>query len=128
MYFLCYEYIHFYSNLKIQEIKRVNKLWSDGEINSREHVYIPVNSTQLSTLRTIYPTLDIIQNLSLTMNSMKKSSTNNDTTSSDSSISIPPATMTNNSSYQDYFSKIDQQIRSSKQSLQSLDTKEQYPK
>jgi hypothetical protein len=116
---------------KIQEIKRVNKLWSDAELGLLEHVYIPVNPTQLATLQTVYPTLNIIQSLSPLMNHLPKSSINTSTDdettssirSSDSSTSI-----STNSSYQDYFSKIDQQIRLTKKSLQTLDIKDQNPK
>ena len=65
------------------------------------------------------------------MNHLPKSSTNasidDETTSSvrlsDSSISLP-----NKSSYQDYFSKIDQQIQSTKKTLQSLDIKDHHDK
>jgi hypothetical protein len=122
---------------KIQEIKRVNKLWSDAELSLLENVYIPVNSSQLSTLRTLYPTLNIVQNLSPTTNRERKSLanavTNDEATSSirssDSSTSIlSAATTTNNSSYQDYLSKIDQQIRTSKKSLQSFDVNKQHPR
>jgi hypothetical protein len=115
---------------KIQEVKRVNKLWSDAELSLLENVYIPVNSSQLSTLRSLYPSLNIIQNLSPTTNHTRKSLTNaiqNDETTSDSSVSIP-STTTNNSFYQDYFSKIDQQIRTSKKSLQSFDVNKQHSK
>jgi hypothetical protein len=115
---------------KIQEVKRVNKLWSDAELSLLENVYIPVNSSQLSTLRSLYPSLNIIQNLSPTTNHTRKSLTNaiqNDETTSDSSASIP-STTTNNSFYQDYFSKIDQQIRTSKKSLQSFDVNKQHSK
>jgi hypothetical protein len=115
---------------KIQEVKRVNKLWSDAELSLLENVYIPVNPSQLSTLRSLYPSLNIIQNLSPTTNHTRKSLTNaiqNDETTSDSSVSIP-STTTNNSFYQDYFSKIDQQIRTSKKSLQSFDVNKQHSK
>jgi hypothetical protein len=126
----CVNYCFIYL-FKIQEIKRVNKLWSDAELGLLEHVYIPVNPTQLATLQTVYPTLNIIQSLSPLMNHLPKSSINTSTDdettssirSSDSSTSI-----STNSSYQDYFSKIDQQIRLTKKSLQSLDIKDQNPK
>ncbi|CAF3470923.1 unnamed protein product [Rotaria sp. Silwood1] len=113
-------------SINIQEIKRVNKLWSDAELNLLENVYIPVSSSQLSTLRTLYPTLNVVQNLSPTTSNIKKSLTTTMTNdeipssiqTSDSSTSIPTTTM---SSYDNYFSKIDQQIRTSKKNLQSFD-------
>jgi len=119
--FLSFLFILFY--LKIQEIKRVNKLWSDAELGLLEHVYIPVNSTQLSNLRTIYPTLEVVQSLSPSTNHQQKTSDepNSSIRSSDSTNSIPT---TNNSSYQDFLSKIDQQIRLTKDSLQSLDIRD----
>ncbi len=128
-------FIIYYVLFKIQEIKRVNKLWSDAELGLLEYVYIPVNSTQIPTLRNLYPTLEIIQNLSPSTNHRQRTSTNPTTDdetnssipSSDSSTSIPTTT-TNNSSYQDYLSKIDQQIRSTKNSLQSLDQYSTYKK
>jgi hypothetical protein len=100
-----------------------------------ENVYIPINSSQLPTLRTLYPTLNIVQNPSPTTNHSRKSLANaitNDGTTpfirtSDSTASIS-STTTNYSSYQDYFSKIDQQIRTSKDSLQSFNIPKQYPK
>jgi len=121
--------------INIQDIKRVNKLWSDAELSLLENVYIPVNSSQLSLLRNLYPTLNIVQNPSQTTICTRKSSTNaitNDETTSfirtsDSRPSIS-GTTTNYSSYQDYFSKIDQQIRTSKNSLQSFNIPIQYPK
>jgi hypothetical protein len=69
------------------------------------------------------------------MNRARKSTpnaiTNDETTSfirtSDSTASIS-ATTTNYSSYEDYFSKIDQQIRTSKNSLQSFNIPKQYLK
>jgi len=69
------------------------------------------------------------------MNRTRKSTpnaiTNDETTSfirtSDSTTSIS-ATTTNYSSYEDYFSKIDQQIRTSKNSLQSFNIPKQYLK
>jgi len=135
MYFRCCFDLHclFCFIFKIQEIKRVNKLWSDAELGLLESVHIPVNSTQLATLQTIYPSLDIIQNLPSLTNPRRKSSinsiTNDEITPSiqslDSSTSIPT---TNTSSYQDYLSKIDQKIRLTKQSLQSLDVKKEEPK
>ncbi len=126
-----FEFIFF----KIQEIKRVNKLWSDAEFNLLENVYIPVNASQLPALRTLYPTLNIVQNPSPITNHARKSSaspmTKDEATSfirtSDSTASVS-ATTTNSSSYQDYFSKIDQQIRTSKNSLQSFNLPNQYPK
>jgi len=135
MYFRCCFDLHylFCFIFKIQEIKRVNKLWSDAELGLLESVHIPVNSAQLATLQTIYPSLDIIQNLPSLTNPRRKSSinsiTNDEITPSiqslDSSTSIPT---TNTSSYQDYLSKIDQKIRLTKQSLQSLDVKKEEPK
>jgi len=117
----------------IQEIKRVNKLWSDAELGLREQVYIPVNSNQLSTLRTEYPNLEIVQSLTSSPNSRHKASFSTPTDdeagasmqSSDSTTSI--TTTTNNTTYQDYLSKIDQQIRSTKDSLQAFDIKEVFP-
>jgi hypothetical protein len=76
-YFLVF--INFFFKLKIQEIKRVNKLWSDAELGLRENVYIPVNTNQLSTLRTLYPNIEIVQNLSPLTNSRQKISTNDET-------------------------------------------------
>ncbi|CAF1108464.1 unnamed protein product [Rotaria sordida] len=122
-------------SINIQEIKRVNKLWSDAELSLLENVYIPVNSSQLSTLRTLYPTLNIVQNPSPPTNNARRSitnaSTDDETTSSlqtsDSSTSIP-STTTTMSSYEDYFSKIDQQIRTSKKHLQSFDTNKTHSK
>ena len=119
---------------KLQEIKRANKLWSDTELNLLENVYIPVNSSQLSTLRTLYPTLNIVQNPSPTMNRIRKSLpngiSNGESTSSistsDSTTSMLTTTTTNSASFQDYFSKIDQQIRTSKNSLQSFNVPTQY--
>ncbi|CAF2320118.1 unnamed protein product [Rotaria sp. Silwood2] len=120
-------------SINIQEIKRVNKLWSDAELNLLENVYIPINLSQLSTLRTLYSTLNVVQNPSPTTNTIRRSltnaTTNDETTSSmqtsDSSTSIPTTTM---SSYGDYFSKIDQQIRTSKKNLQSFDVNKPYSK
>jgi hypothetical protein len=105
----------------------VNKLWSDAELGLREHVYIPINSSQLSTLRVQYPTLEVVQDLSPATAHHQKTldETNSSIRSSDSTNSIP--TTVNNSSYQDYLSKIDQRIRSTKDSLQSLDIKESQP-
>ncbi|CAF0744521.1 unnamed protein product [Rotaria sordida] len=115
-------------SINIQEIKRVNKLWSDAELGLLEHVYIPVNSPQISILRSQYPTLDIVQNLPSSTNHRRKSSINTNTTdeisSSDSSISI---STTNNSSCQDYLSRIDQQIQLTKKTLQLMDIREQHP-
>lgn len=118
--------LFFYFLLKVQEIKRVNKLWSDAELGLREHLYIPVNQMQLSTLQTIHPNLEIVQSLSPSTNQHQKTTddTNSSMRSSDSTNSIPSTTTTNNSSYQDYLSKIDQQIRLTKNSLQSLDIKD----
>lgn len=114
----------------VQEIKRVNKLWSDASLSLLETVHIPVNGSQLLTLRNQYPTLNVIQT-SPTTNPTRKSSIqseqmNSSVRSSDSSNSIiePNSTTVN---FQDYFSKIDEQINLSKKTLQSLDTK-QYPK
>ncbi|CAF3452980.1 unnamed protein product [Rotaria sp. Silwood1] len=119
-------------SINIQEIKRVNKLWSDAELGLLENVYIPVSSTQISIFRTQYPTLDIVQNIPLLTNPFRKSSINTNTIDgitssnrlSDSSISI---STTNNSSYQDYLSKIDQQIQLTKKTLQLMNIKEQLP-
>lgn len=113
----------------------MNKLWSDAELSLLENVYIPVNSSQLTTLRALDPSLNVVQNLSPSTNRTRKTLdnaiTNDEPVStmrtSDSSASIPSIT-TNNSSYQDYLSKIDQQIRTSKKSLQSIDVKKRYPK
>ena len=77
----------------------------------------------------------MVQNLPRPKNRTKRLSTSeitNDETAvfirtSDNSTSVPAMT-TNIPSYQDYFSKIDQQIRASKQSLQSFDIEKQYPK
>ena len=67
-----------------------------------------------------------MQNLPSSTNHLRKGSmTNNEITSSDSSTSI---STTINSSYLDYFSKIDQQIKSTKKSLQSLDINDQHRK
>ena len=118
----------------MQEIKRVNKIWSDAELRLLETVYIPVNPSQIPTLRSLYSTLNVVQSASPTTNRTRKSSTTSVTTdefstslqSSDSSTSIPTTTTTN--AFQDYFSKIDQQIRSSKKSLQSLDVDNKYLK
>ncbi|CAF1293445.1 unnamed protein product [Adineta ricciae] len=108
-------------SINIQEIKRVNQVWSDAELRLLESVYIPVNATQLTSLQSLYPSLEILQNLPPITN-RRQSSINEDATSSmrssDSTTSIPTS---NTSSYQDYFSKIDQQIRLTKKSLQSLD-------
>jgi hypothetical protein len=96
-------------NLKIQEIKRVNKLWSDAEFGLLEHVYIPVNSSQLSVLRRVCPTIDVIQNRTPSaVDPNRKSST--ESLSEDSNVN-----------YRDYLSRIDQQIRTAKQTLDSLD-------
>jgi LysM repeat protein len=110
-------------SINIQEIKRVNKLWSDAELSLLENVYIPVNSSQLSTLQSLYPTLNVVQNPSPIPTRARKSSANtitNDETVSFIRTSGSTASITTNyPSYQDYFSKIDQQIRTSKNSLQS---------
>jgi hypothetical protein len=116
--FLSLLFILFYI-LKIQEIKRVNKLWSDAELRLLKHVYIPINSIELSKLRTIYPTLEVVQSLPTSTNHGQKISDE-----SNSSISTNSISTTNNSSYQDYLSKIDQQIRLTKDSLQSLDIRD----
>lgn len=117
---------------KIQEIKRVNKLWSDAELGLREVVYIPVTTVQLTTLRNLYPNLEIVQTLSNHQKASVTTTTDNESTSSipssDSSNSIQSTTATTNSSYHDYLSKIDQRIQSTKNSLQSLDIKETYAK
>jgi hypothetical protein len=114
---------------QVQEIKRVNKLWSDAELRLLESVYIPVNSMQLATLQSQHPSLEILQNLPLSTN-RRQSSINDDSTSSirssDSTASIP--TTSNTSSFEDYFSKIDQQIRLTKKSLQTLDGNQQESK
>ena len=95
----------FSSQSKIQEIKRVNKLWSDAELGLLEHVYIAVNSSQLSALRHVCPTIDVIQNLPPSLIDLNRKSS-----SEDSIVN-----------YQDYLSRIDQQIRTSKETLDSLD-------
>lgn len=95
-------------------------MWSDAELGLRGPVYIPVNTTQLSALRNVYPNLEIVQSLPSTIDPQPTSTM----PSSDSSTSIQSTN--SNSSYQDYFSKIDQQIQSSKNSLQSLDIKDTY--
>ncbi|CAF1198850.1 unnamed protein product [Adineta steineri] len=113
-------------NVNIQEIKRINKLWSDAELSLLKNVYIPVNLSLLSTLRTLYPDLNVVQNLSPTAIRVGKTSTNgNDEGTSDNPVSIQ-STTTNNTSFQDYFSKIDQQIQTSKKSLETFDVKKQH--
>lgn len=79
---------------------------------------------QLSTLRTTYPNLEIVQSFSPMTNHRQKTTDdkNSSIRSSDSTNSLPSTT--NDSSYQDYLSKIDQQIRLTKNSLQSLDIKD----
>ncbi|CAF0892780.1 unnamed protein product [Adineta ricciae] len=112
----------------IQEIKRINRLWSDAELSLLEDVYIPVNSSQLSTLRALNPNLEIVQNISQTTNRARRLSGNanisDDSTSSirtsDSNTSIPTITTT---SYQDFFSKIDEQLSTYKKTLQINDTR-----
>ena len=90
----------------------MNKLWSDAELASFEHVYVPVNASQLSNLRTLNPRLTVVQNLaSAEKNHLRDSSTDSSTTKE--------------TSCQELFVKIDQQIQSSKESLQSLDLSEQ---
>jgi len=119
-------------SLQIQDIKKVNKLWSDSELTLLKKVYIPVSSSQLSNLRTKYPDLNVVHNPSPITTHTRKSSANtmtNDETASfirtsESLHSIP----TNYPSYQDYFSKIDQQIQTSRKSLQSMNIPKQYPK
>jgi LysM repeat protein len=110
-------------SINIQEIKRVNKLWSDAELGLREHINIPVNSTQLTELRNLYPNLEIVQNASPVTTHHQKTSTTDETSSvirsSDSSNTIPT---TNDSPYQDYLSKMDQRIQLTKDSLQSLES------
>lgn len=111
----------------------MNKFWSDAELNLCENVYIPINSSQLSTLQTLYPALNIVQNLSPILSQTRKSLANittNDKTASSirTSDSMNCLSSTTGSSYQDYFSKIDQQIQSSKNSLQSLHPPDQYSK
>jgi len=113
----------------------VNKLWSDAELSLLENIYIPVNPSLLSTLRTLDPTLNVVQNLSPTTTRLRKTTANTSANDakislirpSDSSTSIPTATTSNHSSYEDYFSKIDQLIQTSKKSLQTLDVTKQYP-
>lgn len=112
--------------MKIQEIKRVNKLWSDPELFLFEHIYIPVDSMQLSALRTKYPTLDFLQSLPIVKDNHRKSSVNTSatdrTTASNQSLDkLNIMTQTNSSSVQDYLSKIDQQIKLTKTTLQSKD-------
>lgn len=119
-------------SINVQDIKKVNKLWSDGELTLLKNVYIPVNSSQLSILRTEYPTLNIIQNPSPIMTHVRKSSANamtNDETASFIRTSESLSSLkTSYPSYQDYFSKIDQQIQTSRKSLQSLNIPKQYLK
>ncbi|CAF0822583.1 unnamed protein product [Adineta ricciae] len=115
-------------NGNIQEIKRINKLWSDAELSLLEDVYIPVNPSQLSTLRALNPNLEIVQNISPTTNRVRRLSGNanisDDSTSSirtsDSNTSIPTTTTT---SYQDFFSKIDEQLSTYKKTLQGTDAR-----
>lgn len=125
-------------SVNIQEIKRANKIWSDAELRLRENVFIPVHPNQLVTLRSLYPTLNVVQSASPIMNRTRKSSTSsmtndefqNSLQSSDSSASITTtasAASTTNA-FENYFSKIDQQINSSKKSLQSLDIDKKYSK
>ncbi len=105
----------------------MNKLWSDAELRLLENIYIPVNSTQLTTLQNLYPSLDVVQNPSPIPTRARKTSVNTMTTdetasfirTSNSTASVSAIT-TNYPSYEDYFSKIDQQIRTSKNSLQSF--------
>ncbi|CAF4145426.1 unnamed protein product [Rotaria socialis] len=118
-------------SVNIQEIKRINKLWSDAELGLLEYIYIPVSKAQLAVLRTKYSTINILQDLPKLINQRKKLSMNTNTVdedeatssiqSSDSSTSLSTTTST---SYQDYFSKIDQQIQLTKKTLQSIDTRE----
>jgi hypothetical protein len=98
----------------------------------REHVYIPVNTTQLSSLRNLYPDLEIVQSLSPSTDHHQKTSTKT-TTDDETGSSIPSSnsstsiqSTTTNSSYHDYLSKMDQKIQSTKNSLQSLDIKDTY--
>ena len=105
----------------------MNKFWSDAELNLCENVYIPVSSSQLSTLQTLYPTLNIVQNLSPTLSQTRKSLANI-TTNDKTASSLRTSDSINCLSYQDYFSKIDQQIQSSKNSLQSFRPPNQYSK
>lgn len=67
-----------------------------------------------------------------TRKSLTNTTTNNEKPSfirtSDSTASIATTTTTNYSSFEDYFSKIDQQIRTSKNSLQSYNIPTQYSK
>ena len=109
---------------QIQEIKRINKIWSDAEITLRETVYIPVNTTQLATIRSAYPNIEVVQSLPTSGSTTAEAQTASTMPSSDSSTSIQ--SNTSNSSYQDYLSKIDQQIQSTKNSLQSLDIKDTF--
>ncbi|CAF1462897.1 unnamed protein product [Rotaria magnacalcarata] len=116
-------------SINIQEIKRINKLWSDAELGLFEYIYIPVSKAQLVVLQTKYSTINILQDLPKLINKRRKSSINTNivdeatssTQSSDSSTSISTTT---SASYQDYFSKIDQQIQLTKKTLQSIDTRE----
>jgi hypothetical protein len=90
----------------------VNKLWSDAELASFEHVYIPVTASQLANLRRVNPHLTVVQNLSsVEENHLRESSTD-------------PST-NKETSCQDLFVKVDQQIQSAKQSLQSRDLPEE---
>ena len=80
-----------------------------------ENVCIPINLSRLWTLRMLYPTSNVGQNLLKQRNRTKRSSASEITNdkaaafnlTSDSSVSIP-VMATNIPSYQGYFSKIDQ--------------------
>ena len=123
----CFSSIYIIFQLKIEEIKRINQLWSDNALGLFEHVYIPVNSTQLSTLQSVYPTLNIVRNLPPITNHLRNPMTNkiktHEAISSDSSVLISTAS---NLSCEEYFSRIDQQIRLTKETLQSMTIKEQH--
>ncbi|CAF0965324.1 unnamed protein product [Didymodactylos carnosus] len=109
-------------SVNIQEIKRVNKLWSDSELCLLSNVLIPVNNSQLTILKATYPTLDILQGSSPISNhqSRKTSTSNDDDNESVVSSSTSTSSFNKKESYQDYFSKVDKQICTSKKSLQTL--------
>ncbi|CAF1474231.1 unnamed protein product [Didymodactylos carnosus] len=113
-------------SVNIQEIKRVNKLWSDSELGLLLNVLIPVSTSQLAILKTTLPALDIVQTSSPISSHRPQElpASNEDDNQSAVSSSISITSFDNKEPpYQDYFSKIDQQIRASKKSLQTLDTK-----
>lgn len=119
---------------KVQDIKRINKVWSDAELSLFEFIYIPINTSQLTLLRSKNPTLNIVQELPKSIDHRRSSSihtnTTDETTSSlDSSTNSTFTTSTTiTSSYQDYLSKIDQRIQSTKKNLQTIDSRDQHMK